>query len=218
MKEATKTNTPPYVRLLGRLTAPFPDFDFFFIRSVREKAAELLDLKPGGRVIDAGCGSGGSFPFLVAKVGAAGEVVGIEISPESSESASRRIGKNKWGNVRVIGSPAENAGLAGKFDGLLAFAAPDVFASEAAMDNLIPYLKPDARIVFFGARLTGHWLGFVLNPALRVMSKLSFSTTPGPDREPWQVVEKYTGRVEVREYFFGLMFLASCTMSVETTE
>ena len=42
-----------------------------------------------------------------------------------------------------------------------------------------------------------------------MMYKLSFSSTPGPDYEPWAIVEKYTGAVEIAEYFFGLMFLAS---------
>lgn len=218
MKDATKTNTPPYVRLLGRLTAPFPDFDFFFIKSVRRRAAKLLDLKDGSRVIDAGCGSGGSFPFLVAEVGRSGEVVGVEISPGSSESARRRVAKNKWENVSVIESPAEDVELAGPFDGLLMFAAPDVYASGKAMENLRPYLKENSRIAFFGAKLTSHRMGVILNPVLRSLCKLSFSTTPGPDREPWSVAEKYIEGLELKEYFFGLMFLASGTISVETTD
>jgi len=208
-KQPTKENTAPYIRYLGWLTRPFPDFDFFFIKSVRMRAAELLELKPGDRVIDAGCGSGGSFPFLVTEIGDAGEIAGIEISPESTASARRRIEKNGWLNVSVLESPAEDAVLTGTFDGLLMFAAPDVFASETAWKNLTPYLTGNARVAFFGAKLTHHWLGVVLNPVLRMMYKLSFSTTPGPDYEPWAIVEKYTGAVEIEEYFFGLMFLAS---------
>ena len=166
-KQPTKENTAPYIRYLGWLTGLFPDFDFFFIKSVRKMAAELLELKPGGRVIDAGCGSGGSFPFLVAEIGADGEVVGIEISPESTASARKRIAKNGWSNVSVLESPAEDAVLTGTFDGLLMFAAPDVFASDEAMENLAPYLTENARVAFFGAKLTHHWLGAVLNPVLR---------------------------------------------------
>lgn len=209
MKQASASNTPPYVRYLDRITRYFPNFDFFFIKSVRLKAAKLLRLKPGERVIDAGCGSGGSFPFLVAEVGKSGEVVGVEISPESSNSARRRAAKNGWSNVSVIESPAEDAALTGSFDGFLAFAAPDVFASEAALKNLVPYLNENAMVVFFGAKLTHHPIGVFLNPILRTLYKLSFSTTPGPDNRPWAIAEKYVERIELREYFFGLMFLAA---------
>lgn len=87
MKQATRPQTPPYVHYLDRITRHFPNFDFFFIKSVRRRAAELLDLRKGSRVIDAGCGSGGSFPFLAGEVGDSGEVVGVEISPESTKSA-----------------------------------------------------------------------------------------------------------------------------------
>jgi SAM-dependent methyltransferase len=189
MKETSKTQSPPYVRYLGWLTSPFPDFDFFFIKSVRRRAAELLKLKPGDRVIDAGCGSGGSFPFLVAEVGPGGEVVGIEISPESTASARRRIEKNGWSNVTVIESPAEDAVLTGTFDGLLMFAAPDVYASDSAWKNLGPYLKPNARVAFFGAKLTRRPGRVILNPVLRTLYRLSFATTPGPDMRPWDAVE-----------------------------
>lgn len=208
-KQPTKENTAPYIRYLGWLTGLFPDFDFFFIKGVRKMAAELLQLKPGDRVIDAGCGSGGSFPFLEKKVGTDGEVVGIEISPLSAESARRRISKNRWRNVSVIVAPAQEANLEGTFDALLMFAAPDVFASPAAWQNLGPHLKPNARVAFFGAKLTRRRVGVVLNPILRTLYRLSFSTTPGPDLQPWDAVEAYIDGIEVREYFFGLMYLAS---------
>jgi SAM-dependent methyltransferase len=93
--------TPPYGRL-ARLFRPFPDFDPFFIRPVRQKAVELLNLREGNRVLDVGCGPGGSFPYLVRAVGQSGQVVGVEISPEISINARRRIEKNGWRNVEVI--------------------------------------------------------------------------------------------------------------------
>ena len=209
MKEINKTNTAPYVRYLGRLTGYFPNFDFSFIKPVRRKAVELLNLKSGDRVLDVGCGSGGSFPYLVRAVSASGEVIGIEISPESAKSARNRAATNDWENVQVIESNALDVRLTGSFDGLLMFAAADIYASREALENVLPHLRENARVVAFGAKLTRHRFGRVLNPVLKTLFKLSFTTTPKPDYEPWQVMAEYIERFEIKEYFFGLMFICA---------
>src|SRR5713226_3379682 len=150
VKELNKVDnrqlTPPYARYLVHLIRPFPDFDVFFIKSLRQKAVQLLRLKPGDRVLDVGCGPGGSFPYLVGAVGSSGEVIGVEISSDIAINARRRIEKNRWRNVRVIEADARTVKLEGKFDALLSFAAADIYASPQALDNLFPYLKDDARV------------------------------------------------------------------------
>jgi SAM-dependent methyltransferase len=209
MEEKKKELTPLYGRLLIRWTKPFPNFDFSFIKPVRRKAVELLNLKPGDRVLDVGCGPGGSIPFLVDAVGPSGRVVGVEISPEHSELSRNRIAKNQWKNVKVIVAAAQDVRLTGTFDGLLMFAAPDVYASEEALENILPHLKAGARIVAFGAKVSSTRTGKLLNPILKMLHTLSFTTTPRPNEEPWQILAKYVEKIEVKEYFFGLMFLVS---------
>jgi len=203
-----RDRTPPYGHL-ARLLRPFPDIDPSFIKPVRQKAVELLGLREGGRVLDVGCGPGGSFPYLVAAVGQSGQVVGVEISPEISINARRRIEKNGWRNVEVIEAPAEEVHLTGTFDGLLMFAAADVYASEEALENLFPHLNKKARVAAFGAKLSSSRLGRILNPFLRMLFNLSFSTTPRPDYEPWRILAERVEKLNVEEYFFGLMFLTS---------
>lgn len=211
-----KDPTPPYA-YLSRLARPFPDFDFFYIKPVRHKAVALLDLKKGDRVLDMGCGLGGSFPYLVRAVGPAGQVVGVEISPEMCVNARSRITRNQWSNVEVIEAAAQVVHLTGPFDGLLMFAAPDVYASEEALENIFPHLISNARVVAFGAKTTRHGWGRILNPVLRLaISKLSFPTTPIPDEEPWRLLARRLEKLEVEEYFGGSMFLASG--SVTTTK
>lgn len=208
MKEKRKDLTPPY-GYLARLIRPFPNFDPSFIKPVRQKAVELLHLKEGGRVLDVGCGPGGSFPYLVHAVGQSGHVVGVEISPEISMNARRRIEKKGWSNVQVIVAAAQDVHLTGTFDGLLMFAAADVYASAEALENIVPNLSENARVVAFGAKLSRHRLGSILNPFLRVLFNLSFSTTPRPDYEPWRILAKRVQKLDIEEYSLGLMFLAS---------
>ena len=210
MKEKRKDLTPPYARYLVRLTRPFPDFDFSFIKPLRQKAVELLHLKQGDRVLDVGCGMGGSFPYLVDVVGPSGEVVGVEISPEVTINTRRRIEKNEWRNVQVMEASAQTVNLTGIFDGVLMFAAQDVFVSQEVLENILPHLRTNARVVVFGAKTSRNRLGWILNPFLRTaFSRLSFPTTPRPDYEPWRMLAKFVEKLDIEEYFFGWMFLAS---------
>ncbi|MEO8587246.1 MAG: methyltransferase domain-containing protein [Acidobacteriota bacterium] len=212
MKRTAPESTPPYARFLLRLTQPFPNFDPPFVKPLRRRAVSLLDLKAGGRVLDAGCGTGGSFQYLLDSIGASGELVGIEISPEASVNARRRIKARGWRNVEVVQAPAETAILTGLFDGLLMLAAPDVYASPAALANLLPHLKDNARIVFFGAKTSSTAAGRVLNPLVRwALSTLSFPTTPIPDAEPWRLVAAHVEELVIEERAFASMFLASGT-------
>jgi SAM-dependent methyltransferase len=216
VKELNKVDsqlTPPYARYLVHLIRPFPNFDPSFIKPLRRKAVQLLQLKPGDRVLDAGCGPGGSFPYLVDAVGPPGEVVGVEISPEVAINARRRIEKNSWSNVQVMVADARTVELKGKFDGLLLFAAADVYASPTALANFFPYLKSGARVVAFGAKLSHRRSGKVLNPFLRLLWKLSFSSTPAVNYEPWAPLKDPVDELHVQEYFFGCMFLAWGSMN-----
>lgn len=209
VKEPVKDLTPPYGRYLIRLTRPFPDFDFSFIKPVRQQAVEALGLKPGDRVLDLGCGPGGSFPFLVKAVGTTGEVVGVELSPDISINARKRIKKNNWQNVRVIEAAAQDVELTGKFDAVLMFAAPDVYASESALEHILRHLNEGARFAAFGGKLSSDRFGGILNPILRMLYKLSFTSTPRPNYQPWDVLEKYLEHITIHDYFFGTMFLAT---------
>jgi hypothetical protein len=145
-------------------------------------------------------------------------VVGVEISPEISINAKRRIAKNGWRNVQVIEAAAEDVHLTGLFDGLLMFAAADVYASEEALENIVPHLRENARVAAFGAKLSSKGVGSSLNPVLRMLFNLSFSTTPRPDYEPWRSLAKRVEKLDVAEYLLGLMFLCSGSMLTKSDE
>lgn len=200
--------TPPYARYLVHLIRPFPNWDFFFIKSLRQRAVRELQLKPGDRVLDVGCGPGGTLPYLVEAVGSDGEVVGVEISSETAINARKRVEANRWSNVRVVEGDANTVELTGLFDGLVMFAAPDVYTSPQAIANLLPHLKEGRRVVLFGAKLSSHRQGAVPNLLFRSLMKLSFTSTPQLNYAPWCELNPRLTDVQVQEYFFGSMFLA----------
>ena len=212
MSPSSYNHEPPYAKYLSRLIRPFPNFDFFFIKSVREKAVHALQLGPGGQVLDLGCGGGGSFPYLVKAVGSTGKVVGVDISPQSCINARRRVYSNGWKNVDVIEASAERVDLSGGYDGALMFAAADVYASESALANILPYLRDRARVTIFGAKLSDGLLSKVLNPFFLLTCRKFSPETPTPDQAPWALLASRLDDLNVEEFFFGSMFLASGTL------
>ena len=53
---------------------------FFLPPHLRRRAAARLDLKPGNRVLEIGCGTGRNLPFLREAVGRSGKVYGVDLS------------------------------------------------------------------------------------------------------------------------------------------
>ena len=85
---------------------------------------------------------------------------------------------------------------------------------EDALENIFPHLKENARVVAFGAKMLSNRLGKIWNPVLRMLFNFTFSTTPRSDfNEPWRTVANRVEKLDVEEYFLGLMFLASGSVS-----
>ncbi|MER6471234.1 class I SAM-dependent methyltransferase [Streptomyces collinus] len=57
-----------------------------------------LNLRPGDRVLDAGCGTGRALPPLRAAVGPSGVVAGADLTPEMLEAATR-AGRHREGGL-----------------------------------------------------------------------------------------------------------------------
>ena len=59
-------------------------------KAVKQRSYELMQLKPGQKVLDVGCGPGLDTVQLALKVGSGGEVTGIDYDPEMIEAAEHR--------------------------------------------------------------------------------------------------------------------------------
>ena len=56
------------------------------------ETTRLLRISPGDTVLDAGCGTGVLFPFLLSAVKPGGRVIGLDVSPSMIETARRKTG------------------------------------------------------------------------------------------------------------------------------
>ncbi len=117
-----------------------------FTEDLGRVGIDALAPAPGERVVDVGCGPGSTTIDLAGRVGDAGDVVGLEISPAMVAAAERRAADIGVGNARFVVHDLEHAPLVEGFDaaysrfGVMFFARPD-----AAFSNLVASLRPGGR-------------------------------------------------------------------------
>jgi len=82
-----------------------------------ELAMDRLDLRPGQRVVDLGCGGGRTTLELAARVGPGGEVVGVDISAGMLAAGRERAARLGTGNVEFVHADVQVHDLGGaRFD------------------------------------------------------------------------------------------------------
>ncbi len=70
-----------------------------------------MDIAPGARVIDLGCGPQGILDLLAERVGSSGTVVGLEKSPETVALARSFVRERQLTNVEVLEGDARSTGF-----------------------------------------------------------------------------------------------------------
>jgi len=167
-------------------------------------APRLLDavgLRPGERVLDVACGTGLSLPLLAERVGAAGQVVGVELSPEMLRQARAR-----WPQAVLIEAAMEEAVLEGRFDAVLFNYTHDVLQSPRALANIFAHVRPGARIVAAGVKHPPAWL-YPLRLLPLWKARPYLTTFRGLDR-PWAQLQPYLDGIQVQPLMFGTNYLA----------
>jgi SAM-dependent methyltransferase len=153
------------------------------IRPLGLAAMKHLDVRPGERVIDVGCGGGETTAELGRRVGPNGRVLGIDISEPLGEHARKNTAGMQQVEIRI--ADAQTASLeSGEFDALFSRFGVMFFADPAAaFANLLGALRPGGRIAFvcWGAPTENLWMTV---PAMAVAQHLPIKrpepNAPGP--------------------------------------
>lgn len=145
-------------------------------------AVAALDVRPGQRVADLGFGGGVGIGLLLAAVGEAGRVVGVDLSPSMVRRASRRYRRQiSAGRVQVYTAsmtdlplPADSVDRVMSLNTFYFLAEPDRACAELARVT-----APGGRVIvglgdpsaMAGEPVVGH--GFRIRPVADVMALLS---------------------------------------------
>ncbi|MFI9065972.1 class I SAM-dependent methyltransferase [Streptomyces sp. NPDC053429] len=121
----------------------FPDDGPAFARAVTESG-----LRPGERVLDAGCGTGRALPALRAAVGPSGTVIGADLTPQML-AAAREAGRGEAAALLltdVARLPLRDGVLDAVFAAGLIAHLPD---PESNLTELARVVRPGGRLALF---------------------------------------------------------------------
>lgn len=194
------------------------------VKKLGREALARLDLGPGMRVLDLGCGTGRSLAHLSRAVGPAGEVVGVDYTRAMLERARLRVEDAGLTNVRLIEADAADLALPpGSFDRVLCTYALSVIPrSRQALHRAVALLAPGGRIVVVDMKrmdpptesLAPFWEQ-VVNP---VYENLAYQLACAqPSREIVTELRRLLAHVTVEDRAGGAMYLAVADRPVEMT-
>ena len=204
---------PQFVRQrYNRLASIYVFFEWLFWlpRGIRPRAVERLNLKPGDRVLEVGCGTGRNLVFLSRAVGPDGRVYGVDISEGMLAKAREACEKNGCTNVRLIQSDAAEYELPELVDGaIFSLSYCTMRHRKLALRQAWEQLKSGGRLVMLDAKALSGWLGRLLYPL--ALWTLKLTVLGSPDIDELKDLEDLTGDVEVENLQFGTYFIARVT-------
>ncbi len=202
------------------------DFAIFYIyrliglriETYRRRAVDLLRLKPGDRVVDLGCGTGLSFPLIVARIGPQGRLIGVDLTPEMLECAQARVEEAGWNNVELIQSDIADYGFP---QGINAVFSTGAFGFVSEYDRVVEKvsraLVPGGRLVIVDGKRSERWPPWLFK--LFVWLSRPFGVTPDYFAHPcWESVERYFQESTIEEMYGGLIYISSGTAASPPVE
>lgn len=205
--------TRRYDRFAGII--PLFDWLFFMPPRFREKAAERLQLRPGGSVLEIGCGTGRNLPPLRAAVGSIGNVYGVDISAGMLDKARALCAGNGWSNVNLLQQDAAEFTPPAPLDGVIFGLSYNTIPHHlAVLHHAWTLLRPGGRLVVMDAKLPPGLGGRMILPfSLWLMKRTMLGN---PLIKPWEDVMRVAGAIEMEQYMFGSWYICAATKPLDT--
>jgi demethylmenaquinone methyltransferase/2-methoxy-6-polyprenyl-1,4-benzoquinol methylase len=196
------------IKRYDRLATLIPLFDWVFChpRDFRRTAVGEIDLSPGDRVLEIGCGTGRNFPHLSAAVGPTGRVFGVDISPRMLARARALCERHGFGNIELSECDAAEYLSPEPLDGVLFGLSYNTMPHHlAVLRHAWGLLRPGGRLVIMDSKLPAGLGGKLLRPfSIWLMKRTMLGN---PDIHPWEDVARLTDQFQMREFVFGSHYI-----------
>lgn len=186
-----------------------------FTMPLRRRTIALLHLLPGQTVLDVGAGTGLSYPLLLNGVGASGQVLAFEQSPEMFAFAQQRVLREGWHNVWHVNAAAETVQLPALADAVLFNYTHDICRTPEAVANILRQVKPGARVAMAGIKFFPWWTG-PLN-LLPWLKNRPYNAKPADLWQPWNHVAARCSGFTLTHTQWGMGYIASGTLEAPAT-
>ncbi|MHC4093135.1 MAG: class I SAM-dependent methyltransferase [Planctomycetota bacterium] len=197
-------------RRYNRIAPIFPVFEWIFLLPpwIRRRMIERMELKPGDRVLEVGCGTGRNFPGLIKRIGPRGHLYGIDISEGMLDRAKRRCARAGWMQVTVMRGDATECSVPEPVDvAVFSLSYCVIPRPQEALRWAWSMLKPGGRLVIMDAKLPPGRRGRLMRPLFMWISRLT--VLGDPDLKPWEDLRELADQVDMQELFWGTYFI--CT-------
>ncbi len=181
----------------------------------RRRAVALLGLRADSQVLEIGCGTGLNFRHILEHLNrggagatpagrAAGQLVGLDFSPDMLARAARRVRARGWTNVELVQADAAQLALGRQFDGIFfGYSLTMIPDWAGALARAKEHLRPGGRLVVLDFGRFEHW--GPAGAAMRWWLRLNHVETLEPYVEKMQ---ELFGEVNVESWLGGYNFTA----------
>jgi len=161
------------------------------VHRLRTALVDALDLVPGDVVVDVGCGTGATLPYLRDRVGSEGTVVGVDFAPGALARARARIEREGWTNVTVCRGDATRLPLRSADAVAASFLMGMLPDPAATVEGWLDGLDPD-RVALLDLARSHRLPGSALNPLFRLVVRASAppGTTAHHGESPARVLDR----------------------------
>jgi ubiquinone/menaquinone biosynthesis C-methylase UbiE len=207
--------TQRYDRIASLIT--FIDWLFFVPTRFRKRAAERLALRPGGRVLEIGCGTGRNFPYLREAVGSTGRIYGVDLSAGMLAIAKELCEQERWSNIELVQGDAADYVAPEPLDGVMFGLSYNTMPHHlAVLRHALEQLRPGGRVVIMDGKVPPGLGGRLILPfSLWLMKRTMLGN---PLIKPWNDLAAVVDGFEMEEFLFGSWYVCWGTKSAAAVE
>jgi ubiquinone/menaquinone biosynthesis C-methylase UbiE len=180
----------------------------------RARAIDLLDLRPGARVLDVACGTGANFALIEQCIGPSGDLVGVDLTPQMLDRARARVARAGWSNVRLREGDVCELGterLGAPFDAAVCTLGLSVIPQwQRAWQAMVSCVGPGGRLAIMDAGYPegdGRRGDAVIPRALAWAPSRLFAADCS--RRPWRLLQRDTGDPTSERFTWGWVTAAA---------